>query len=935
MAAADGPARAPFPPQSIEFFESKVRPLLVEKCLKCHGEKKQSGGLRLDSREWALKGGDTGPAVLVARPDESLLVQAVAHTHAELKMPPSGKLAEPAIAALRQWVSMGAPWPAETAKHTGPATAAKHWAFEPIRRPATPAVRDRAWPKSPVDDFVLARLEASGLTPSAPADRRTLIRRATLDLWGIPPTAAEVDAFIADRAPDAYERLVDRLLASPRYGERWARHWLDVARYADTKGYVFTQDRRYPYAYTYRDYVIQAFNTDLGFDQFVIHQLAADQVVDPKAADTRALAAMGFLTVGRRFLLDQNEINDDRIDVVTRGFLGLTVTCARCHDHKFDPIPSADYYSLYGVFASSVEPAELPRISGSTDRSATPQGKDFAAKLAEAIKARDDYLASLRTQTENDLKDRLSLYLAAARDLGFNSGNGKLVERALAAKLNANRLRLLTDIWNNLRAQPTLADHPVLGIWRSLAEVPPAEFATRAAALRDEISRTGSPRAARVHPLVIRDVLGTKPPSSQDELISRYIALLGQLEAKWNSRKPPTDKLVEPEWESLRMAFRGPGGPLTIPIEIARNYIDQGEFNRLAELEGAITALSASHPGSPPRAMVMNDAPQPYNPYVFIRGNPGRPGPAVPRQFVGVVAGPNRRPFQKGSGRLELAQAIADRSNPLTPRVLVNRVWSWHFGKGLVNTPSDFGVRTDQPSHPELLDYLSAELIDSGWSIKTLQRTILLSNTYQQRSDLRKPESERDPENRLVWRFNRQRLDFESMRDSMLAVSGALDPAIGGPAVNITEPPFPGRRTLYGFIDRQNLDGLYRTFDFAVPDATSPRRFVTTVPQQALFMMNSPFLHEQARRLAAEIHPPATSASPAEIAQAAARMYRQVLGRSPVPREEALAGSFIVRQSGAGTIAWKGASPGDPSQLSDWEQLAQVLLLTNEFMFVD
>ena len=322
--------------------------------------------------------------------------------------------------------------------------------------------------------------------------------------------------------------------------------------------------------------------------------------------------------------------------------------------------------------------------------------------------------------------------------------------------------------------------------------------------------------------------------------------------------------MPEPDWESLRQALFGASGSLQVSTDAMREFLDQEQAGQLDQLNGAIVHLESTHPGAPARAMVINDAPQPVEPHVFIRGNPGRPGKAVPRRFLRLLAEPDRRPFQKGSGRLEMARAIADPKNPLTARVLVNRAWLWHFGKGLVDTPSDFGLRSDPPSHPELLDYLASEFIASGWSLKTLHRRIMLSSTYQQRSEPRADGLERDPENRLVWRFNRQRLDFESMRDSLLAVSGVLDPAIGGPAASITEPPFSTRRTIYGFIDRQNLDGLYRTFDFAVPDATSPRRFVTTVPQQALFLMNSPFLHEQARRLTASIGlpPEGPSAAP-------------------------------------------------------------------------
>ena len=520
--AAKAAAAKSQPPsrEAVEFFESRVRPVLVDRCFKCHGEKKQSNGLRLDSREALLKGGDSGPAVVVGKPDESLLVQAVSQTHAELKMPPSGKLPAESIAALRSWVAQGALWPASntaagrgsTAK-PGPDPAA-HWAFKPVKMVSPPPVKDHASVKTPVDAFVQARLEAAGLSPSPPASKRTLIRRATIDLWGIPPTADEVDAFEADHSPSAFERLVDRLLASPRYGERWARHWLDVARYADTKGYVFTQDRRYPFAYTYRDYVIRAFNSDLGYDQFVQQQLAADLLDGGK--DRRALAAMGFLTVGRRFLLDQNEIIDDRIDVVCRGLLGLTVTCARCHDHKFDPIPAEDYYSLYGVFASTTEPAELPWLA---DPASNPRFVAYQQKLAAATKTRDDYLAARRDEFTGEMKAKLSQYLKAGQNLGFDSRSRRIDETAAAAKLNSRRLRGMMAIWRR-HVSGVDAKDPVLGPWRAFAALPAKEFKAKASDLQRDLTSPKDPKASPLHPLVAKVVLAS-PPQTMAEVIER------------------------------------------------------------------------------------------------------------------------------------------------------------------------------------------------------------------------------------------------------------------------------------------------------------------------------------------------------------------------------------------------------------------------------
>jgi mono/diheme cytochrome c family protein len=730
-----------------EFFETRIRPVLSEHCVSCHGAKKQQGGLRLDRREAVTHGADGVPVIVPGDPEKSSLLHAVRQT-GDIKMPPKGKLSPQALADLATWVKDGAYWPEERAAVKSAASPnGPHWAFQPVRKAALPALKNRSWPTTAVDAFILAGLEAKRLTPSPLAERQTLLRRLKFDLHGLPANYEEAKAFEADASPDAYEKLVDRLLASPHYGERWARHWLDIARYADTKGYVFQEERRYPYAYAYRDYIVKALNDDLPYDQFILQQLAADRLVAAGQAPATAQAAMGFLTLGRRFLNNIHDIIDDRIDVVGRGLLGLTVACARCHDHKYDPIPAKDYYSLYGVFASSVEPKELPLL-GEPER--TEAYIAFETKLKELKNAVVEY------QTTN--KSELA------------AGNRK---------------------------------------------------------------------------------------------------------------------------------FR----------------------DGLRALQKKVDALQASATIAPPRAMVLQDLPTPQEPHVFLRGNPANRGPAVPRQFLAVLAGPKRQPFTQGSGRLELARAIASADNPLTARVLVNRVWMYHFGAGLVTSPSNFGVRSDPPSHPELLDYLAARFMEEGWSLKKLHRLILLSKVYQL-STSASPQAEAvDPENRLLGRANRQRLDFESMRDSLLACAGNLDLKAGGAAVNLTATPYSGRRTLYGFIDRQNLPGLFRTFDFASPDSSTAQRFQTTVPQQALYLLNNPFVHEQARSLVrrAEI---AGAGSPAEKIQA---LYRIVYARDASLDEVYSGRSFI---EGAGSAAEK-------KGLLPWERYAQVLLLSNEFSFID
>ncbi len=889
-----------------DFFEARVRPLLWDRCVKCHGASKQSSSLRVDSREALIAGGDSGPAIVPGKSGESLLIQAVSGTHADIKMPPKNHLADQEVQTLKHWVEIGAPW-GMNAKGAGVAAVASHWSFQPPRAVSPPVARDGSWTRTPVDAFVLARLEAAGMSPSPPIEKRGLIRRATVDLLGIPPTAAEIDAFAADPSPLAYERLIDRLLASPRYGERWGRHWLDVARYADTKGYVFTQDRRYPFAHTYRDYVIWAFNRDTPYSQMIIDQLAADRAWAPGAPAT---AAMGFLTVGRRFLLDQNEIIDDRIDVVSRGLLGLTVTCARCHDHKFDPIPAEDYYSLYGVFASSVEPGELPLIEAASAGDAVAQ--DYARRYADAVKGRELYLAQRRDEMTADFRGRLSVYLKTAAAFDFKPRKGDLDTRARAAGLNVRRLRGLAMLWKRRLEDKGAETSPLLAPWIALAALKAEEFPAKSSAVALALTAPGRPA---LHPLV-RERLLEAPPQRFGEVIDRYVALFAELEARTAKAKTqkPAAKL-DGDWDSLAGLVFGPKGVLALSNEETVGLLDQSQRGRYERYTAVLTALDATHPGAPSRAMVMVDAPNPVEPHVFIRGNPGRPGKSVPRRFLKVLSSAERKPFQ-GSGRLDLARAIADPKNPLTARVFVNRVWMWHFGKGLVGTPSDFGLRGDSPTHPELLDYLATEFVRSGWSIKALHRMIMLSSVYRQSSEPRSAEMERDPENRLLWRFNRQRLDFESMRDSILAVSGALDPRVGGLPAAIFEPPFSNRRTLYGFIDRQNLDGVYRAFDFAVPDATSPRRYVTTVPQQALFLLNGPFALEQARRLAGVVDPKAP------IDQGVQALYRRALGRAPLADEQALARRFIETAS------------SDPAA-APWERLAQVLLLTNEFMFMD
>ncbi len=891
LAAAN--ARAAEDAGSLEFFETKIRPVLADKCYQCHSQtsEKVKGGLLLDTRDSLLKGGDTGPAIQPGHPDESLLIKAIRYTDDNLQMPPKGKKLSPEqIADLEAWVKMGAPDP-RTSQAGGMTRAESirekaraHWAFQPVRQPAIPAVRNKRWTQTPVDSFILARLEAKGLTPSPQADKRTLIRRAYFDLIGLPPKPEDVSAFLADKSPDAFAHVVDQLLASPQYGERWGRHWLDVARYADTKGYVFEEDRHYPYSYTYRDYVIRAFNEDLPYDQFVEQQIAADLM--PLGEDKRPLAALGYLTLGRRFVNNIHDIIDDRIDVVSRGMMGLTVACARCHDHKYDPIPTKDYYSLYGVFASSMEPEEEPLLGTKPEAKALAE---YEAEHAKRVEERRAFRAKKEEETAEELRQRAGDYLLAACEAQKLKDDSKIDPFARKQKLDSGVVRR----WMSSLDGWSKNSNSIFVPWFAFAALPETNFAASASARELALKfRDKKDGPLRVNSLVAT-VFTNDPPVDLKELAARYGKLFGEIDKRWQSllaatNSPAPSTLPESDAEAIRQVLYASDSPANPPRHEFDRLFDVPTSQKLRELKRKIDELDATHPGAPPRATALVDKPQPNNAHVFVRGSPDNHGPEVPRQFLEILAGPGRKPFQKGSGRLELAQDIASRDNPLTARVLVNRVWLHHFGAPLVNTPSDFGLRSDPPTHPELLDYLAARFMDEGWSIKKLHRWMLLSSAWQQGSADNAAGARIDPGNQLLWRMNRQRLEFEPMRDTLLAVAGKLDLTEGGHAVDIIAEPFSTRRSVYGYIDRQNLPALFRAFDLASPDNTSPRRFYTTVPQQALFLMNSPFVIEQARNL---IDRPEFKAAPSDE-QRLRLLYQLAFQREPTPEEMNLAREF-------------------------------------------
>lgn len=888
-AFAEGPA--------FDYFEQHIRPILVEYCYACHSSASESlkGELRLDTREGTLKGGKSGKAAVVpGAPEQSRLIEAVRYQNPDLKMPPKQKLDDPAIEALTAWIAMGAPDPRDGQAPSPKPAPRTLWALQPVTAPPIPSVKDTGWVNTAIDAFILSKLERAGLMPAPPADKRTLIRRATYDLTGLPPTVEEVEAFLADNSPDAYENVLDRLLASPHYGERWGRHWLDVARYADTKGYVYgdREEGRFIHSYVYRDWVIRAMNDDMPYDRFLLLQIAGDQVVTGE--DKGDLAAMGFLTLGRRFLGVVHDIIDDRIDTLMRGTQALTVACARCHDHKFDPIPTEDYYSLYGVFAGSTE-RTVELVSDPAPTDAYKAYKELHdARVAAYQKRFQEKSDELSTRLRGQIKE----YLIAVLDAD-SLPTEDFYEIRQANELNPTIVRK----WQALLAKRTV-DDALFGPWVAYAKLPADSFTAGA----EQYTREQFPKeekgnakgdagsAAPPKPRInarVADLFKDNPPPNMKAVAERYGGLFLRVREKWRDTLeqaaakglPLPSGLPDADEEALRQILYAPDSPVTVPpgaIVDQEWYFDEPTRVELGKLQRQIDQSIVEQPGATPHAVILEDRPEQRNPRVFKRGNPANRGEEVPRQYLAALTGPNRQPFQTGSGRLELARAIASDQNPLTARVMVNRIWLGHFGQGLVRTPSDFGSRSELPSHPELLDWLANYFMREGWSMKKVHRLIMLSSTYRQSSTVETgTASTIDPENRLLWKFNRQRLDFESLRDSVLAASGRLDLSMGGRPADIVSRPDNPRRTVYGYVDRQFLPSVFRVFDFPNPDMHSPQRFDTTVPQQSLFLMNGRFLMDQARALAERAVTAENDAADARIRL----MYRFAFQRGPTEDE--------------------------------------------------
>lgn len=852
-----------------EHFELKVRPILANRCFGCHSTA-PLGGLTMTSRNGLLKGGKTGPAVVPGNINESLLVQTIEHTHEKLKMPMGGsKIPDAEIAVLKQWIKDGAFWPeTKPTTPTGPAyviTAQqrKFWSFQPVVKPALPRLKDNTWVRGGIDHFIAAKLEEKSLKPNPAANKKDLIRRAYLDLIGLPPTFDQVQAFEEDKSPNAFAKVVDGLLASPHYGERWGRYWLDVARYADDR-LDSDVELPYPNSFRYRDWVVDAFNKDLPYNHFVKAQIAGD-LIEPQNG------------VGLGFYGLSPELTDDRVDVTTRGFLALTGACSQCHDHKFDPIPTKDFYALQGVFSST-------------------KRAEYELAPAAEVKAWKDQDKKIQA-----VKQRIEAFLHQ---------QAMMVAEALASD-SPRYIRAARQVLSG--GKPEGLDQETLDRWVRYLKTGPKDNKYLHGSQNENFDlskfRQEALAVLKERKEVDEKNLQSKATNDPDTKSTTY-ALPTERFFLWRDLFFSDFYGREFKQEEDGILYYGPNRGYFTTDGTVERWLEGISKKYLADMRAELKDLHAALPPQYAYAHAIKDNATAVNERIQIGGQPERLGDEAPRAFLSILSKGDPKPFTKGSGRLELAEAIADPANPLTARVFVNRIWQHHFGEGLVKTVSNFGLMGDRPSHPELLDYLASEFVDNGWSIKKLHRQILLSATYQSSSAHNEAAFAVDPANRLLWRMNRQRLDAESMRDTLLAATGELDRKIGGKPVLLNEPA-NHRRSLYGYVSRRKLDGTLALFDFPNPNLSAEQRITTASPLQQLFFLNSEFLEARAQALVERLKP---------IRKEAERLreaYRVLYSREATPKEVELGLAFLNSSKDA------------------WRDYAQVLLSSNELVFVN
>ena len=916
-----------------EFFEKKVRPLLIANCAKCHNPNAKVAELDLTTAEGFARGGESGPLINKEHPEESRLLKVIGYDD-KLKMPPTGKLKDADLAIIAEWVKAGAPWP--NAKATVAETKAapkstreftdeekKFWAYQPLANPAVPKVKNSDWVKSPVDAFILAKLEEKNLSPAPRADKLTLLRRATYDLTGLPPTETEIKDFLADASPNAFEKVIERLLASPRYGEKWGRHWLDVARYADSTGN--DEDHRYPFAWKYRDYVIEAFNDDLPFNQFVREQIAGD-LLPPSVqngvgseVNRRGIIATGFLALGPKAVAQQDkkkmlyDVYDEQVDVTSKAFLGMTLACARCHNHKFDALLTKDYYSMINIFASTRSFSNPDtHVSGLLEKPLVPKSeweKYKAARAEHQAKERraqmeiEEIVDAVREPAAKQLVPRMAEFLLAAHKI--YDGGAKLEDVAEQTKLPADVLKR----WVNFLKPGDLTPQHLLE-WRNakpdkLAEIArnyQQQFQTR---LNEWLEKMAKWRAT-------------------------------EKTAETDKKKSPTGK---PSFEAgddrfFHGAYFAGDGPFGVSAKDKTRFSAE-QNQRIAELQKEIETLKKSVPAEPELACAIEEG-EPVAQKVFVRGDYNSPGEDAPKAFPAILSPFDTKPNFTGSGRLQLAEWLTQPEHPLTTRVIVNRVWQWHFGEGLVRTPDNFGKTGDKPSHPELLDFLSREFVKRGWSIKAMHRLLMLSSTYQMSSINPTLSDNADSDNRLLTRFNRRRLSVEELRDGLLAIDGSIDLTMGGTLQKgrgtdgennqgrlSLNPEKLKRRTVYIQLRRANLPTLLNLFDFGDATSITGKRQLTNVSTQALFWLNSEFLTDRSATLAKTLLADTSLNDSARVES----LYRRVLNRQAEKEE--------IEQSLKYVAAFKQKASGETADAKAWQSLCRVLMASNDFLYVD
>ncbi len=1028
----------------VAFFEKKIRPVLVEHCYRCHSEEaaskgKLKGGLRLDLREAIRAKGDSGKlAVVPGKPGESQVLHALEYLDAELQMPPKNRLPKNVVNDFRAWIQMGAPDPrdgkavAVKVEKIDFAKAREFWSLKRIASPTPPIVKDEAWVQSPLDRFILKRLEKEGFSPAPRADWRTLIRRATYDLTGMPPTEKEIADFKGAATRDlnsAFEKLIDRLLASPRYGEKWGRHWLDVARYADSNG--LDENLAYINAFRYRNWVIDAFNRDLPYDAFVRQQIAGDLIPakpgEPaSAAHTRAVAT-GFFCVGPKMLAEddprkmQMDIIDEQLDTLGRAFMGMTIGCARCHDHKFDPIPTRDYYALASIFKSTktMENHKVVAVWHEREVSSPEQQaalEAYAKKHGEQKAVIDKLVADGKAAALKKARANAADYLLAAtvelihEQLAANAGKGKTDgAHIIEAEKFTRGTKAAVDLKGYGKGIGILGSHGPANVEYDVTVKEAGAFLLR----MRYAAQSARPSKLFINGALAREgvagqTTGTWYPDSQryfDEGIHTLrtgvntlkldcptpfphidklmlvpvrqtrplITLLpddlrGQFKQQWkamlektaNDAKSPFAEWVAlakkpdanrakallgtfrkqfadaKEGDALYKILANPKGPLKVdgPPE---KFLSAADAKKLGELNTALKKLEATKP-KPAKAMTLTEG-KPEDLKVHVRGNYLHLDEPAPRGFLQLAGDSTAAIPPKSSGRLELAHWLTRPDHPLTARVMVNRVWLWHFGKGLVRSPDNFGELGQRPTHPALLDWLAARFIADGWSLKKLHRTLMLSATYQMASNI--PQSstlnaqlQKDPANELWWRFNRRRLLAEEIRDTLLDIEGTLEHGMQQqlmthkPREYVTGTGFKNVnfnfkcRSVYVPVIRSAVYPMMTAFDFGDPAVIQGQRASTTAASQALFMMNDTLVLNASRAIAKQ-----TLAT--EPAKRIPMLYQKILLRPPTAAEQSRARAYVQHLTDQ--------LPADAKDHAQrvWQSLARVLLASNEFMFVD